>query len=138
MVVVIAFAGFQFFRANRPLTPKPGPTPFVSTIGTVVDETVNIPAGDFVSFKIALNRRARLKGLFQTDSRKNTVECLVVDAENFERWKNRSEYKSLAKTNYVPGGRIESVLAPGEYYLILDNRASSDSAKSVQANFSVE
>ena len=68
---------------------------------------------------------------------KARVAVLVVDETDFEKWKQQSEFKGRVSTGYVPGGKINPVLEPGSYYLIIDNRAN-ETPLSVQTNFTLQ
>jgi len=136
-VVLVILGCIQLLRVNAPQQAMPEEKPFVATVGPVLDGRYTVPAGDFLAVRIDLNRRASLTGRFRTPERKMLVGCTVLDAANFEAWKNGSEYKRLAETGYIPGGKINLALEPGNYYLILDNRNSNED-RIVEAHFSVD
>ena len=139
-VVIAVLAVLQFFRANRPRPAADIPAAPKYTTGTIVDAPVIVPPHEFVSYRAEFNRRTDLKGEFQTGSRKVRVECLVLDAENFELWKSGSANESIAATNYVPGGKIIKVLGPGVYYIVVSNRDApdADTEKTVRMSFVAE
>jgi hypothetical protein len=138
-VVVVVLLGLQMLRVNSDKeTPVAvtAPTTY-STPGPVISGDLKIPAGDFLANRITLNRRAKLSGEFQTGSVRSKVAIVVVDEANFEKWKLQTDFKSLAVTGYVPGGKISPVLEPGTYFLIIDNRVNPNS-QSVWASFMLE
>jgi hypothetical protein len=141
VVVIAVLAVLQFFRANspRPVTNVVPAAPKYTT-GTLVDAPVVIPPRDFVSYKIDLNRRAKLNGEFQTGDEKVRVESLLLDAVNFEAWKAASDNRRISATGYVPGGKVIRVLEPGTYYIVISNRDGTDAdrEKTVNARFAVE
>jgi len=49
----------------------------------------------------------------------------------------QTDFKARARTGYVPGGRVSPVLEPGNYFLIIDNRANPK-PQAVQADFVLE
>ena len=136
-VVIAVFAVLQFFRANRPRTAAEIPAAPKYTTGTIVDAQVVVPPHEFVSYRAEFNRRTNLKGEFQTGSKKVRVECLLLDAENFELWKSGLANKSIAATSYVPGGKIIRVLEPGVYFIVVSNRDAPDAdlQKTVRMSF---
>ena len=138
-VVVVILLGIQMLRVNkRDETPVPTNTPTkYSTPGPVVSGDLKIGGGEFLANRIALNRRAKLSGEFQTGSVKNRVAIVVVDEENFEKWKQRSDFTSRVVTGYVPGGKISPTLEPGTYFLVIDNRENPD-PQPVRADFVLE
>src|SRR5881394_4450875 len=88
-VVVVILLGIQFLRVNkRDETPAPTNAPITySTPGPVLSGDLKIDGGDFSATRITLNRRAKLSGEFQTGSVKKRVAIVVVDEENFEKWR---------------------------------------------------
>jgi hypothetical protein len=68
---------------------------------------------------------------------KSKVAIVVVEEANFEKWKLQTDFKPRVGTGYVPGGKINPVLEPGTYFLIIDNR-SNPNPQSVQTNFVLE
>lgn len=135
--VAIALVAIQIFRVNHPSprTPKPR---LYTTAGPLVTGKLVIPANDFYSNRIDLNRRTKLSGTFRTTSTRERVSVLVVNESNFDSWNSgQSNYRALTKTGYVPAGRISLILEPGIYFVIIDNRESGD-ANSVSADFLLE
>jgi hypothetical protein len=118
--------------------PSAGPPVVRYTDGTVIDGQISLPAGDILSYPIRLNRTAYLKGEFKTGGQKVLVECLVLDPENFVKWKQGNEPKTLVRTSKVPAGLVNRRLEAGEYHLVFDNRHSSEQAAKVTVSFSVD
>jgi len=138
-VVVAILLGIQLLRVNKrdePGAPSAAPVTY-STPGPVLSGDLKVGSGEFLATQITLNRRAKLSGEFQTGSVKNRVAIVVVDEENFEKWKAQTEFKSRAGTGYVPGGKISPTLDPGTYFLIVDNRSNPDPTP-VRADFMLE
>ena len=138
-VVIILLGAVHIYRVNavRPATVV-GPLPFKSTTGTVVDGPIIVTAGGFLSFKMDFNSRVKLKGWFSTNSKANRLECLVLTQDAFELWKLGKEFQAIAKTGFIPGGRIERVLEPETYYLVFDNRQHGEPEKIFEALFKIE
>jgi hypothetical protein len=140
-VVIALLALLQYFRANRPRHASADtPAPPRYTTGTIVDAPVGLAPHQFVSYNVDFNRRTNLRGEFQTGDVKVRVECLLLDAANYEAWRASSDNKRISATGYVPGGKVIRVLEPGTYYIVISNRdgADSDKEKTVNANFVAE
>ena len=141
VVAIAILAGLQFFRANLP-HPAATDTPAASryTSGVIVDAPVVIAPHDFVSYKTEFNRRTTIRGEFFTGNNKTRVECLLLDAANFELWKAASDNRSISATGYVPGGKVIRVVEPGTYYVVISNRSAvdADAEKTVQVSFTAE
>jgi hypothetical protein len=139
VVVIAILAVIQVLRVNPPARePSAGPPVVRYTDGTVIDGQISLPAGDILSYPIRLNRTAYLKGEFKTGGQKVLVECLVLDPENFVKWKQGNEPKTLVRTSKVPAGLVNRRLEAGEYHLVFDNRHSSEQAAKVTVSFSVD
>ena len=139
ITVVAILIIIQALRVNKvDETPVTATAPkSYSTPGPVVSGNVTIGGGEFLSNEITLNRRAKLSGEFQTGSVKSKVAIVVVEEANFEKWKLQTDFKPRVGTGYVPGGKINPVLEPGTYFLIIDNRPNPN-PQSVQTNFVLE
>ena len=137
-VAVIALAGFQFFRVNQPKVVTNEPPPFIATTGVIAEGNVDLPAADFLSFPMNFNHRVKIKGSFRTGSIAKRIECLILTADNFDRWKTGSEYQSLTKTGSVPTGRIERMIDAGNYFLVIDNRKNKEAFRLEESDFRVE
>lgn len=88
IVIVAMLAILQLYRANRPPPPAPPNRAVIYTAsGPIVDAAVTVPAGDFVSYKLDLNRRANIYGTFWSGKKGVEITCMVADAANFEAWK---------------------------------------------------
>lgn len=85
-----------------------------------------------------LNKRWRFKGDFSADDPKRPVGVMVVEKENFERYKNGEEFKTVISTGTVPGGRVDQEIAAGEYVLVFNGKSLSAGPSSVTANFYLE
>lgn len=142
-IIVIAvlgvLLGIQILRVNkRPPTPTSAPeTRAYTTRGPLVSGEVVIPAADHYASRIDLNRRAKVSGEFRTGNVKSRVSVLVIRESDFDGWRLDSDYHALTQTGYVPVGKISSVLEPGTYFLIIDNRRNNE-ARSVRADFVLE
>lgn len=141
IVVLLVLGGIQFYRVNTDrsvATTGATQTPFISTMGIVVEGPVTIEAESFLTFKMDFNSRVTFKGWFAVTSKNSRIDCLLLNKEAFELWKNGGEYKAVAHTGYLPGGRIERVLEPDTYYLIFDNRLSGKLVKNIDTYFKVD
>lgn len=140
IVVLLLLGGVQFYRVNTvsPVANTAAPTPFMSTTGIVVEGPVTIEAQGFLSFKMDFNSRVTFKGWFATSSRNARIDCLLLNKAAFEIWKGGGEYKAVAKTGDIPGGRIERVLEPDTYYLVFDNRLAGEPEKTIDTYFKID
>ncbi|HUR97443.1 MAG TPA: hypothetical protein VMZ26_05175 [Pyrinomonadaceae bacterium] len=138
VIVLFLLLAVQMFRVNRPrqTVASPDPIPY-STPGVIVSGDLLIPERDFYGRKIDLNKRTVLFGSFMTGSIRSRVSVIVVNEQNFERWRLGSEYQPVTETGYVPGGKVTPVLEPGTYFLVLDNRANA-SPQSVRVEFKLQ
>ncbi|MDM7923759.1 MAG: hypothetical protein QUS14_15785, partial [Pyrinomonadaceae bacterium] len=118
-VVVVIIGIIQLVRVNTPAPEKPvAEAPAVKyTSGPVVEGRVEVPAGEFTSFDIRLNKRSTLKGRFATENLKGSVACLLLTAENFELFRSGKEFQAVSKTGTIPGGNMNTRLEPGNYAL---------------------
>jgi hypothetical protein len=139
VTVVAALILIQLMRVNTPekIPVESAPALAYSKPGPLLSGNYTVGAGEFLSNQINLNRRAKLSGEFQTGSMKSKVAIVVVDEANFEKWKLQNDFKARVGTGYVPGGKINPVLEPGTYFLIIDNRINPD-PRSVHVDFNLE
>lgn len=141
IVVLVLLGGIQFYRVNTVVSVINSgvtPTPFISTSGIVVEGPITIEAHGYLPFKMDFNSRVTFKGWFAATAKNSRIDCLLLNKEAFELWKNGGEYKSVAQTGFVPGGRIERVLEPDTYYLIFDNRLAGEPDKKIDTYFKVD
>lgn len=138
VVVGLVLFIIQLLRVNRP--EKTATTPFadIYTSGIVVDGEIVVMTGSFRTFPINLNRRARLSGTFSASGQNHTIGCIVLKKEEFEKLSAGAEHSAISKTGDVPGGKIDVMLQPGEYYLVLDNRHSLHGDAIVAADFAIK
>jgi hypothetical protein len=137
-VVLIAIAAIQVYRVNRPVPVADSKPPIRYTTGSIVDGRITVPAGGFLSYRIDLNRRAKLKGTFTTGKDNLKLACVVLREEDLENWKAGAAYKRISETGDVPRGQLDVALEPGAYYLIFDNRRTADAERRADAHFAVE
>ncbi len=138
VVVLIFLALIQILRVNQPESRGvEGLTHLYTSKGQLASGKINIQAGDFFSKPLNLNRRSKLTGTFRTANLRSMVSTVVIDEKDLEAWKVGSEHNFLARTGYVPGGKINLVLEPGTYLLLIDNR-ESEVDLSLDADFQLE
>ncbi|MEO6333671.1 MAG: hypothetical protein ABIO91_01690, partial [Pyrinomonadaceae bacterium] len=125
-------------RVNRPHSTAIETAPVTySTPGSLISGDLTIPSRDFHVRRIDLNRRSTLTGLFKTGNIQSRVSVLVIDEQNYNKWKINSEYTAVTQTGYVPGGKITPVLEPGTYFVVIDNR-DGETPQFVRAEFKLE
>lgn len=137
IAVLVMLGIFQIIRVNE--EPAKNTLPPVSyTRGPVITGPVNVSAGQFLSYRINLNRPGTLKGSFDSLSVKLRIELLVLDDDNFDKWKKGEDYKAIAETGHLPVANISPRLQPGIYHLVLSGRKNADKNISIETDFSVD
>ena len=137
-IVIVLLAGIQIYRVNRPKTTVSEiPAPVLQTTGTIVDDAITIPPGGFMPYKMNFTHRVRVVGKFRAVDTKNKFATLLMTEDDFEKWKNGLEHKAVARTPYIPGGKMNHVLEAGTYYLVFDNQ-EPDKEIQLAATFNVE
>ncbi|MGI8813406.1 MAG: hypothetical protein ACR2IH_12905 [Pyrinomonadaceae bacterium] len=139
IVVILIVGALQMYRANHQgavqaeiVTPLPS-----YTYGNIVDADIEIPPANFISYEIRLNRTAKLVGRFWTADQKVSVECVVVRADDLEKWKSGESTPTLVSTGRTPGGQTFRQLEPENYYLVISNRRG-DKTAAVHVDMSIE
>lgn len=136
-VIVIAIAGVQLFRVNKPPEPEPEAVPVYTPAGTIVKGGLVIAPRDFYSARIDLNRRSKLLGEFRTPKSDIRLNVFVLSESEFENWRSGKEFNYVTRTGNVPAGRINLALEPGVFFLVMDNR-ENDSERRLDVDFSLE
>lgn len=137
-VVVAILAGLNVLRVNQPKRDAlSAPDASYSTEGPLVVGRLTIPPNDFYSRRIELNRPTRLNGSFRTPNVRMNVSVVVLTEREFERWRAGSDFAFIVQTGFVPGGKVNPVLEPGSYFLIVDNRPGA-STQAVDVEFILE
>ncbi len=135
---LFGLVAIQMIRVNRPRSTVVAelPQPYTSP-GTIGGGTLTIGSRNYYSNRLYLNRRSKLVGTFRTPNVRSHVLVLVLDETNFEKWKTGADHQSLARTGYVPGGKIAVALDPGTYFLIIDNQQGNEEL-SIQTDFALQ
>jgi hypothetical protein len=137
-IVLVLLAGIQVYRVNRP---RPAAVeevpPVLQTAGTIVDDVITLPAGEFVPYRMNFTHRVRVVGQFKAVNMENQFMTLLMTEDDFEDWKQGREFKTVARTKTVPGGKMDHALSAGTYYLVFDNRSSGKDFQ-IAATFSVK
>lgn len=137
-VVVTALAGLQILRVNPPkIETGPEQLTVYTPAGRLVDGQIILPAGGFHSTRIDLNRRSRLTGTFRTQSISSRVSVAVMTESDFDNWTSGAVHQTLARTGDVPGGKINLLLEPGVYFLVIDNR-KTETDRSLYVHFELD
>lgn len=136
IALLVLLALIQMARVNEPPAERPLTQTYTAK-GALVHEDIKIPAHDFYVRSMNLNRRGKITGTFRTESIKSKVSVLVMDENNFNKWKSELDHAVVIQTGYVPAGRIAPVLEPGIYFLVIDNRQGDAPAK-VRCEFILE
>lgn len=136
IAVLVGLLSVQMLRVNKP-SPIEREIRIYSAPGSLIAGDLIIPAVEYHSTRIDLNRRAKVAGVFRTKDHKSRVSVLVLREVEFANWKDGLEYQTITETGYVPAGKISPVLDVGIYFLIIDNRLS-DKPQKVRADFVLE
>lgn len=138
LVVAAALAVVNFFRVNPP-PDRAIDTPHIveDTKGVVVKDVVEVAPGSIVSYRLSFPYRSRLKGSFRVREKGTRVLVMVTDETNLSRSPDAIDFSSIVSTGSVPKGVINTTLEAGTYFLVIDNRASIETAL-VDADFLVE
>ena len=136
-IVIVSIGVFQILRVNRQRPERPSADIIQYTSGTILNGPVTVAPNAHLAYRMDFNRRISLTGRFRTASRRERIACLVMSADNYELWKNGKVYKRLSETGDIPGGKINLAIEPGTYYLVLDNRRSSET-RTVEAFFEAD
>ena len=137
-VVLLALASIQLFRVNRPRDVAPAEIQKTYTqAGVLISRNLVLPARDFYSQQIDLNRPSQLSGSFRTPSTSQRVGVMVLSEADFDAWRTGAEFQTLARTGYIPGGKINLPLSPGTFFLVIDNR-ENDIEQRVHADFNLD
>ncbi len=138
-VVLFLLIGIHFYRVNAVTSTAAGDTSvFKSTNGTIVDGQIVVAAEDYLSFKMDFNRRVTVKGWFATGTSNKRIECLLLNKNAFELWKNGKEFNSVARTGFLPSGKMEHVVEPNTYFLIFSNQKPGEPEKAFETFFEIK
>ena len=139
IVVAIALAAMQFLRANRPIRESSNAATPLYTYGSIIEGEIAIGAEQVLQYKLNFNKRTHLHGTFLTGDKSRRISALVLTESDFEKWNTGTEFKAISNTGYVPWGKIETVIEPGIYYLVIENRLKEYGGdKIVEIDFTAE
>lgn len=138
--VFLILLGYNFYRVNRsePPSASPTPVPVQYTEGEIANEQITIEPGRFMPYRMNFNHRAIINGDFRVAGKDPWIVCLILDETNFEKWRAGNEFTAVNSTGRVPVGRVSRALEPGTYFLVFDNRASTDKKAVVDLLFTSE
>lgn len=137
--VVAAVVIIQFLRANQE-TPNPSieKAP-VYTTGTIVEGLMELPAEQHKTFRLNFNKRTKIFGTHKTGDGRKRVSAMILREGEVEKWEAGAEFTAVSMTGFVPNGKIETVVDPGVYFLIFDNRSKEyGGPQKFQVDFRVE
>ena len=111
----------------------PPPQPVV-----LFDQTFHVAERSYVSFRIEMNRLARVKGRFTAQGGRNDIACLILDDDNLVNFRNGNAFRQYYGSDYTTIGNPDVVLGPGVYHVVFDNRKAFLTSKTVAAKFTAE
>src|SRR5688500_11729665 len=99
VALVALLALIQMTRVNEP-SPRRQVAETYTAKGALVHDDIKIPAKDFYSTRVNLNRRGKIVGNFKTESVKSKVSVLVMDENNFDKWKLELDHAAVIQTGH--------------------------------------
>lgn len=89
---------------------------------TVVNETMNVPAGELRTFSIDLQQSATVVGRFDVqNSRMGDIWVLIIPTAEYDNMRNKRGFISFYSSGKVVSGSINVSLRPGSYLLVFSN-----------------
>lgn len=137
-VFIAGFAVFHIISVNEPEPSTQTTEAFKYTRGPVVEGPINVPSGDFISYRLNLNRRGFFSGTMRSPSEDEKMDTFLFDDENFKLWKEGKDFQSIIRSDHLSYVVIKRDLEPGIYHLVFSGRSNPDSAVQAEASFSVE
>lgn len=107
---------------------------FVTTTNAqkvLAERAFTVDAGEFKWFEYDFSAATELKGRFRAQGGKNDIEAYIMDADNFENWRNRNESTAYYSSGRVTVANFNVRLGAGKYFLIFSNRWSVMTPKAV-------
>ena len=139
LVVGFVLAVVWVFRQNPPSTPADAAEKkSMWTSGKIVEGPVMVEAKSYLSFPMNLNKRSTLTATFTTGENLKKLTFSLFAAADLERWKSGEEVRFLTNTGPVPRGTVKRVLEPGNYFVVLDNRAGAETIRITESNIEIE
>lgn len=138
LVVIVLLIVFRLMFVNRPQPAVLLEQKITYTTGSIVNSVVEVNPGEYVSYQMNLNKRWRFKGNFSASEVKRPIGVMVVDKDNFEKYKKGEDFKSTISTGSVPAGRVDQEIQAGEYFLVFDGKRVVEKPASLNANFYLE
>ena len=137
-VVIAGFAVFHIIRVNEiePVTQINETVKY--TRGAVVEGPINVPSGEYLSFRINLNRRGVLSGTMKSPSEDEKIETFLFDSENFNLWKEGKEFQTILSSGHLSYVVVKKSLDVGDYYLVFSGRSNPERAVQAEASFSLD
>jgi hypothetical protein len=99
----------------------------------------NVPAGTMQYFSFMVGGDARVTGRFQASGgRGNDIEAVIMEADNFENWKNGHQSRVYYQSGRATIGTVNLVIPhPGTYYFVFNNRFSLLSNKAITGSINL-
>jgi hypothetical protein len=105
----------------------------------IVNTAFTVKAGDakYWNFHVGSDG-ANVLGRFRAEGGSgNDIKCLILDADNFENWRNGHRVRTYYNSEKISVANINVNLAQGEYVLVFDNTYSVLTNKAVTANVEI-
>ncbi len=117
-----------------PRRPMPPPPPPPSRFTMMEAQMVNLDGGQYVVYSFDLrNWKCTVSGSVAVlAGGSHDVDVYFVNEAGYAGFKNHSEFPSYFSRSRTMGETLDLSLAPGQYYLIVSNRFSWMTGKTVQ------
>jgi hypothetical protein len=105
----------------------------------IANSQFTVEPGTYQYFSFQLNdATTRIYGKYRAQGgSRNDIICALMDADNFENFRNGNEYRAYYLSPRQTVGTVDVRLGPGDYRLIFSNTFSIVSNKVVSASIGV-
>lgn len=101
-----------------------------------VEKALTVQASGYTWYDFNFNETTNLKGRFRASGgNRNDIEVYIMDADNFENWKNGNQARTYYNSGRVTVANFNVRLAEGNYYMVFNNRWSIMTPKAVTVWF---
>jgi hypothetical protein len=117
------------------VVPAPQPQPPIAPVALVPGHNVNVSAGQYSSYSFNVTRPTIVSGRFLArGGAQNDIETYILDENGFLNWTNNHGSAAYYNSGRLTAANIDTVVGPGTYFLVFNNRYAPDDGKTVEAN----
>jgi hypothetical protein len=129
VIVILGVAAIILYNSQS------APIPTEHTI-SIVNGTATVNAGTHLDYPFAIPSDASsisVSGTFTAQGGSgNDIKVYVLDSTNFDKYKSGDSFTSLYQSGQIHSGSINAdIVSSGNYHLVLDNKFSTISQKTV-------